>query len=99
MNEKLKKEKKKKQNLETNESWPPNIENYFNVNNKIRLVDSNENVWHIKKCMKFQEFKKNYEKENLSIDDLVTKFVETYENKLNDENNEENEILGGKRKK
>ena len=53
----------------------------------------------LKKCMKFQEFKKNYEKENLSIDDLVTKFVETYENKLDDENNEENEILEGKRKK
>ena len=49
--------------------------------------------------MKFQEFKKKYEKNNLSINEQLQKFVETYEIKLDDENNEENEILEGKRKK
>ena len=94
MNEKLKKEKKKKQKIEKDESLP-NIEQYFIVNNKFQLVDSNKNLWHMKKCMKFQEFKKKYEKENLSPDDLLKEFVETYEIKLDDENNEENEFLEG----
>ena len=94
LNEKLKKEKKKKQKIEKNESLP-NIEQYFIVNNKFQLVDSNKNLWHMKKCMKFQEFKKKYEKDNLSPDDLLKEFVETYEIKLDEENNEENEFLEG----
>ena len=49
----------------------------------------------MKKCMKFQEFKKKYEKDNLSPDDLLKEFVETYEIKLDEENNEENEFLEG----
>ena len=59
LNEKIKKEKKKKQRTEKNESLP-SIEQYFIVNNKFQLVDSNKNLWHMKKCMKFQEFKKKY---------------------------------------
>jgi len=94
LNEKIKKEKKKKQKIEKNESLP-NIEQYFIVNNKFQLVDSNKNLWHMKKCMKFQEFKKKYEKNNLSPDDLLKEFVETYEIKLDDDFNEENEFLEG----
>ena len=94
LNEKIKKEKKKKQKIEKNESLP-NIEQYFIVNNKFQLVDSNKNLWHMKKCMKFQEFKKKYEKNNLSPDDLLKEFVETYEIKLDEDFNEENEFLDG----
>ena len=94
LNEKIKKEKKRKQKIEKNESLP-NIEQYFIVNNKFQLVDSNKNLWHMKKCMKFQEFKKKYEKNNLSPDDLLKEFVETYEIKLDDDFNEENEFLEG----
>ena len=91
LNEKIKKEKKKKQKIEKNESLP-NIEQYFIVNNKFQLVDSNKNLWHMKKCMKFQEFKQKYEQANLSPDDLLKEFVETYEIKIDEEINEENEF-------
>ena len=92
LNEKLKKEKKKKQKIEKNESLP-NIEQYFIVNNKFQLVDSNKNLWHMKKCMKFQDFKKKYEQANLSPDDLLKEFVESYEIKIDDDNMEENEYI------
>ena len=92
LNEKIKKEKKKKQRTEKNESLP-SIEQYFIVNNKFQLVDSNKNLWHMKKCMKFQEFKKKYEQANLSPDDLLKEFVESYEIKIDDDNMEENEYI------
>ena len=91
LNEKIKKEKKRKQRIEKNESLP-SIEQYFIVNNKFQLVDSNKNLWHMKKCMKFQEFKQKYEQANLSPDDLLKEFVETYEIKIDEEINEENEF-------
>ena len=92
LNEKIKREKKRKQRIGKNESLP-NIEQYFIVNNKFQLVDSNKNLWHMKKCMRFQDFKKKYEQANLSPDDLLKEFVETYEVKIDDENNEENEFM------
>ena len=92
LNEKIKREKKRKQRIGKNESLP-NIEQYFIVNNKFQLVDSNKNLWHMKKCMRFQDFKNKYEQANLSPDDLLKEFVETYEVKIDDENNEENEFM------
>ena len=92
LNEKIKKEKKKKQRIDKNESLP-SIEQYFIANNKFQLVDLNRNLWHMKKCMKFQEFKKKYEKANLSPDDLLKEFVESYEIKIDDDNMEENEYI------
>ena len=92
LNEKIKKEKKKKQRIEKNESLP-SIEQYFIANNKFQLVDSNKNLWHMKKCMKFQDFKKKYEQANLSPDDLLKEFVESYEIKIDDENMDENEYI------
>jgi len=94
LNEQLKKEKRKKQKIGKNESLP-NIEQYFIVNNKFQLVDSNKDLWHMKKCMKFQEFKKKFDKANLSPDDLLREFVETYEIKIDEESNEENEYIEG----
>ena len=94
LNEKIKKEKKSKQKIGKNESLP-NIEQYFIVNNKFQLVDSNKNLWHMKKCMKFQEFKKKFEKSSISPDDLLKEYVETYEVKLDEDNNEENEFYEG----
>ena len=88
----IKKEKKKKQRIEKNESLP-SIEQYFIANNKFQLVDSNKNLWHMKKCMKFQDFKKKYEQANLSPDDLLKEFVESYEIKIDDENMDENEYI------
>ena len=79
LNEQLKKEKRKKQKIGKNES----------------LVDSNKDLWHMKKCMKFQEFKKKFDKANLSPDDLLREFVETYEIKIDEESNEENEYIEG----
>ena len=47
----------------------------------------------MKKCMKFQDFKKKYEQANLSPDDLLKEFVESYEIKIDDENMDENEYI------
>ena len=94
LNEKIKKEKKKKQRAEKIDDSLTNIEKYFIVNNKIRLFDSNNNLWHMKKCMKFQEFKKKYEQANLSSKDLLKEFVlESYEININDDSMEENENI------
>ena len=92
LNEKIKKEKKKKQKIEKYESLP-SIEQYFIVNNKFQLVDNNKELWHMKKCMKFQEFKNKYKEANLSPDDLLKEFVENYEIKIDEEDNEDMDEL------
>ena len=91
--EKLKKEKKKKREKIKKTESLPNIEQYFILNNKFQLVDSEKNLWHMKKCLKFQEFKKKYEGTNLSSDDILKEFVDTYDSKIEEERSEENEYL------
>ena len=93
LSEKSKKEKKKKREKIKKTESLPNIEQYFILNNKFQLVDSDKNLWHMKKCLRFQEFKKKYENTNLSSDDILKEFVDAYDSKLDEEKSDENEYL------
>ena len=87
ISERLKKSKKKnREKIKKTESLP-NIEQYFILNNKFQLVDSDRNLWHMKKCQKFQEFKKSYMNSNISAEDILKEFVDTYESKSEEEKN------------
>ena len=85
---KIKKKKDKKEKINKSESLP-NIEQYFILNNKFQLVDSDRNLWHMKKCRKFQEFKEKNKSIYKSSEDILKAFVDTYENKSDEENEEE----------
>ena len=85
---KTKKKKDKKEKINKSESLP-NIEQYFILNNKFQLVDSDRNLWHMKKCRKFQEFKDKNKSIYKSSEDILKAFVDTYENKSDDEGEEE----------
>ena len=84
-NEKKRKNKKMKEKINKNESLP-NIEQYFILNNKFQLVDKNRNLWHMKRCNKFQEFKEKNKNIYKTSDEILKAFVDSYENK-NEENN------------
>ena len=93
LSEKIKKDKKKKREKIKKTESLPNIEQYFILNNKFQLVDSDKNLWHMKKCLRFQEFKKKYENTNLSSDDILKEFVDAYDSKLEEEKSDENDYL------
>ncbi len=84
-NEKKRKNKKMKEKINKNESLP-NIEQYFILNNKFQLVDKNRNLWHMKRCNKFQEFKEKNKNIYKSSDEILKAFVDSYENKNQEEN-------------
>ena len=93
LSEKLKKEKKKKREKIKNSESLPNIEQYFILNNKFQLVDSDKNLWHMKKCLKFQEFKKKFYGSNFSSDDILKEFVNLYDSKMEEEKSDESGYL------
>jgi hypothetical protein len=65
-------------NNEQNENLP-NIEQFFVFNNKFSLVDSDKNLWHLKKCSKFDEFTKNNKNIYNSREDNLFAFLEFYQ--------------------
>ena len=80
------KKNKKKHHDKTNKSESlPNIEQYFILNNKFQLVDSDRNLWHMKKCQKFKRFKEEKKNEFTHPEDILKAFVEIYETKSEDE--------------
>jgi hypothetical protein len=93
--EKIKKDRKRKKNKNEKldkTSNLPNIEQYFISNNKFQLVDSEKNLYHMRKCYKFQEFKKNYKAANNSSEtdeDILKEFVDMHF-KDDEEKDEEN---------
>ena len=91
--EKIKKDRKKKKNEKLDKtSNLPNIEQYFIFNNQFQLVDSEKNLYHMRKCYKFQEFKKNYKAANNSSEkdeNILSEFVDIYL-KDDEEKDEEN---------
>ena len=91
--QKLKKDKKKKREKIKNSESLPNIEQYFILNNKFQLVDSEKNLWHMKKCLKFQDFKKKYEGSNISSYDILKEFVIIYDTKTDEEKSDEGDYL------
>ena len=89
LNEKLKKEKKnRREKIKKTESLP-NIEQYFILNNKFQLVDSDKDLWHMKKCLKFQEFKKSFAGKNISPEDILKEFVDEYDSKIEEERSDD----------
>lgn len=89
LNEKLKKEKKnRREKIKKTESLP-NIEQYFILNNKFQLVDSDKDLWHMKKCLKFQEFKKSFAGKNISPEDILKEFVDEYDSKNEEERSDD----------
>ena len=93
LSEKLKTDKKKKREKIRKTESLPNIEQYFILNNKFQLVDSDKNLWHMKKCLKFQEFKKKYKDVEISPDDILKEFVDEYESKNDEDKSDENEYI------
>ena len=91
--EKIKKDRKRKKNEKLDKaSIIPNIEQYFIFNNQSQLVDSEKNLYHMRKCYKFQEFKKNYKAANNSSEkdeNILIEFVDLYL-KDDEEKDEEN---------
>ncbi|MCQ2816095.1 MAG: hypothetical protein MJ252_02405 [archaeon] len=83
VNEK-KKEKKKREKINKSSSLP-DIEQYFILNNKFQLVDSQRNLWHMKKCRKFTEFKEQNKEKYTDPDELLKAFVDIYDNKEDEE--------------
>lgn len=64
----------------------PNIENFFVLNEKVLLVDSEKSLWHLTKCKKYEEFtaKNNY----ASKEENFNAFLEYYQNLSKNKNNE-----------
>lgn len=67
------------QNFLQNECLP-NIEQFFVFKNKISLVDSEKNLWHLKKCKKFEEFTKKNAHSYKNKEDNLFAFLEYYQN-------------------
>ena len=44
----------------------------------------------MKKCLKFQAFKKKFEGKNFSSDDILKEFVDAYDSKIEEEKSERN---------
>ena len=96
-------EKKKKIKEEISKNEPlPNVEQYFVLNNKFQLVDKDFNLWHMKKCNKYRDFKEKNGNIYQNPEDLFKAFINYYENRnpkdnieeTNDYNNNINEIQG-----
>ena len=83
-----KKKKKIKEEISKNESLP-SVEQYFILNNKFQLVDKDFNLWHMKKCNKFREFKEKNENIYKNPEDLLKAFINYYENRNPKDNIEE----------
>ena len=47
----------------------------------------------MKKCLKFQEFKKKYKGVEISSDDILKEFVDEYESKNDEEKSDENDYI------
>ncbi len=58
----------------------PNIEQFFVYKNKFSLVDSDKNLWHLKKCKKFQNFTKTNQGKFQSKEENLMAFLEYYQN-------------------
>lgn len=91
---KLSKKVKKREKIENSATFP-NILKYFIYNNKYKLVDSNKNLWHLTKCLKFQEFKEKYIESNSSFDqdDILEKYLDKLKENEIDLNETKDEIL------
>lgn len=79
---------KKKNSINKSESLP-SIEQYFILNNKFQLVDSDRNLWHMKKCQKFEVFKEQNKNNFSSAEDVLKAFVDMYDSKSDDDKNED----------
>ena len=82
------KKKKNKEKIDRKETLP-NIEQYFILNNKFQLVDSDRNLWHMKKCLKFQQFKEEKKNEYSTSEEILKAFVDVYEIKSDEEGDDE----------
>lgn len=66
----------------------PNIENFFIIKDKVFLVDNVKNVWHLKKCKRFDKIQKEFLKENNN-----SKEVLNTNNNLNNEYQNETTVI------
>ena len=59
------------------------------------MIDSNKNLWHLTKCIKFQEFKEKYIESNSSFDqdDILEKYLDKLKENEIDLNETKDEIL------
>ncbi len=67
----------------------PNIEQFFVFKNKFSLVDSDKNLWHLKKCKKFQNFTVANQSKFQSKDENLMAFLEYYQNLNQDKSKSE----------
>ena len=73
--------------LNNNENLP-NIEQFFVFNNKFTLVDSDKNLWHLKKCKKYEEFTKTNLKNYNNKEENLFAFLEYYQTMARDNTSE-----------
>jgi hypothetical protein len=66
--------------LNNNNGILPNIENFFVINNKVMLVDNEKNLYHLKKCNKFQEYIKINPNKYETKEEIFNGFLEYYQN-------------------
>lgn len=77
------------ENNEANMSNLPPIDYFFKLNGKIILVDTDKNLWHLKKCREYDEYKKKWGNSYQTKDELFDAFIEYYQNmELENQDNE-----------
>lgn len=64
----------------SNTNFLPNIENFFMFNDKVMLVDSEKNLWHLRKCKKYEEFASRNPGKCQSKEEILNSFLEYYQN-------------------
>jgi hypothetical protein len=67
-------------NVGSNMNVLPNIENFFVLNEKVLLVDSEKCLWHLKKCKKYEDFTLNNKHIYSNKEDNFNAFLEYYQN-------------------
>ena len=78
-------------NNQINNVGLPNIENFFLQKDKVFLVDCDKNVWHLKKCKRFENIQNKFNKnENFNKEEILNEFLEFYQN--NSENKIKNQV-------
>lgn len=58
----------------------PPIDYFFKLKNKIILVDIHKDLWHLKKCTEYEEFKKANASKYSSKEECFENFIEYYQN-------------------
>lgn len=71
----------------------PNIEQFFILNNKFQLVDSEKNLFHMKRCKKFEYFKHKEGSNFNNPEEILGAFLEIYQNQIKNKDDKANAVI------